>query len=115
MLQLDSPMALIGSNNIKRKDLNELWHRRMRHLHHGALKILREIVTSVPKLGTKHDDVCRGCMLGKYAKSTFPRSDNKADGMLGLIHSDICGPMSTRALSGTEYFVTFINDHSRKT
>ena len=32
-----------------------------------------------------------------------------------MIHSDIYGPMSTRALSGAEYFVTFIDDHSRKT
>ena len=35
--------------------------------------------------------------------------------MLGIIHSDICGAMSTRALSGAKYFVTFIDDHSRKT
>ena len=35
--------------------------------------------------------------------------------VLDLIHSDICRPMSTRALSDTEYFVTFIDDHSRKT
>ena len=34
--------------------------------------------------------------------------------MLGLIHSDIFGPLSTRALSGAKYFVTFIDDHSRK-
>ena len=72
-------------------------------------------VTGVPELGAKHDDVCRGCILGKYAKETFPRSDNKADGMLGLIHSDICGLMSTRALSGAEYFITFIDYLSQKT
>lgn len=35
--------------------------------------------------------------------------------MLGLINSDICGPMSTRALIGDKYFITFIDDHSRKT
>ena len=29
-------------------------------------------------------------------------------------HLDICSPMSTRALSGGEYFVTFIDDHLRK-
>eukprot|EP00253_Pinus_taeda_P032579 PITA_32579 len=28
---------------------------------------------------------------------------------------DICEPMSTKALSGAEYFVTFIDDYSRKT
>lgn len=48
-------------------------------------------------------------------KETFLRSNNRANGMLGLIHSDICSLMSTRALSGAEYFVTFIDDHSRKT
>lgn len=35
--------------------------------------------------------------------------------MLRLIHSDICGLISTKALSGAEYFITFIDDHSRKT
>ena len=42
-------------------------------------------------------------------------SNNRAECVLGLIHSDICEPMSTRALSGGEYFVTFIDYHSRKT
>jgi hypothetical protein len=32
------------SNN----DLCELWHKRMAHLHHGSLRILREIVTGAP-------------------------------------------------------------------
>jgi len=77
--------------------------------------MLRETVTGVPKLGTEHDDVYRGCVLGKYAKAAFPKSDYKANGVLRLIHSDICGPMSTRALSNAEYFLTFIDDHSKKT
>eukprot|EP00253_Pinus_taeda_P008584 PITA_08584 len=51
----------------------------------------------------------------KYAKATFSRSNNRAECVLGLIHSDICDPMSIRALSGGEYFITFIDDHSRKT
>ena len=34
---------------------------------------------------------------------------------MDLIHSDICGPMSARALSGVEYLVTFIDDRSKKT
>lgn len=83
-LQLESPMTLIGSDGDKH--LNEQWHRRMRHLHHGALRILRKTVTGVPNLSTKRDDVCRGCALGKYPKATFPRSKNKAKSVLGLIH-----------------------------
>lgn len=106
-------MALIS--NSSGKEMDELWHRRMGHLHGGALRMLKEMVTGIPKLGTEHDDVCRGCVLGKYAKAIFPRSDKKVDGVLGLIHLDICGLISTRALSGAKYFVTFIDDHSRKT
>ncbi len=106
-------MALISNNGDK--DLNELWHRRMGHLHHGALRILRKTVTRVPDLSTERDNVCRGCVLGKYAKATFPRSKNRAKSVLGLIHWDICRQMSTKSLSGAKYFITFIDDHSRKT
>ena len=59
--------------------------------------------------------LCRGCVLGKYAKATYQKSSNRAKSVLGLIHSDICRPMSTNALSGAKYFVTSIDDHSRKT
>lgn len=65
-------MALIGSHG--GKDLNELWHIRMGHLHHGALRILRSTITGVSDLSTERDDVCRECALGKYAKATFPGS-----------------------------------------
>ena len=33
--------------------------------------------------------------------------------MLELIHSDVCGPMSTAARGGFQYFVTFTDDLSR--
>ena len=33
--------------------------------------------------------------------------------MLELVHSDVCGPMSTQARDGYEYFITFIDDYSR--
>lgn len=106
-------MALIGSNGDK--DLNELWHRRMGHLQHGALRIFRKTVSGVPELSTEWDDVCRGYALGKYAKVAFSRSSNRAKSVPGLIHSDICEPMCTKDLSGVEYFITFIDDHSKKT
>jgi hypothetical protein len=39
--------ALIHSTS-SNSDLCEIWHRRMAHLHHGALRVLREMVTGVP-------------------------------------------------------------------
>ena len=37
-LQFDTPKALMSNNNPR--DLGELWHRRMDHIHHEALKLL---------------------------------------------------------------------------
>ena len=33
--------------------------------------------------------------------------------MLELVHMDVCGPMSTQAKGGYEYFITFTDDYSR--
>ena len=96
-------------------ELCELWHRRMAHLHHPALRLLRSMVTGLPEFSTEQEDVCRGCALGKYTKTAFPSSDTRAAGVLDLIHSDICGPMPSRSLTGFEYYINFIDDYSRKT
>jgi hypothetical protein len=95
-------------------DLCDLWHRRMAHFHHGALRVLRDIVTGVPNFNTKHQELCKGCDLGKYTKTIFPSSDSRAVGILYLIHSDVCGPMSLALLTGFLYYVIFIDEFSRK-
>jgi hypothetical protein len=72
-------------------------------------------VIGLPHFSTVHHDVCKGCALGKYTKTTFQNSHSRSRGILDLIHSYICGHMSSVPLSGYEYYVTFIDDHSRKT
>jgi hypothetical protein len=59
--------------------------------------------------------VCKGCAQGKNIKNPFPKSDSKAEEILELIHSNVCGPMSSTSLSGYVYYVSFIDDYSRKT
>ena len=53
-------------------------------------------------------------MLGKNIKKAFPSSDNRDQGILDLVHSNVCGPMSSPSLSGCLYYVIFIDDYSRK-
>jgi hypothetical protein len=96
-------------------DLGDLWHRRMSHIHFGALGHLREAFTGFPKITTERHDPCKGCALCKYAWKPFPYSKHMSKGVLDLIHSDICGSMSVGSVSGSKYFLLFINDYSRKT
>jgi hypothetical protein len=58
--------------------------------------------------------LCKGCALGNYTKTSFPSSDSRAVGILDLIHSYVCGPMYLTSLSGSLYYVVFIDDFSRK-
>ena len=65
-------------------------------------------MTGVPEVSTEHDDVCKGCVLGKFVKASFPRSDTRSKGVLDLVHLDFCGPMSMKSLRGYEYYVTLL-------
>ena len=56
----------------------------------------------------------QGCVRGKNIKNPFPKSETKTKGTLELIHSDACGPMPSTSLSDFEYYVTFIDDYSKK-
>ena len=53
-------MSSVSDGTNDNEDLCEMWHRRMGHLHHGALRILCEIAIGVPKFSIEHDEVCHG-------------------------------------------------------
>ena len=46
-------------------------------------------------------------------KSPFTKKDERASKILGLIHSDIYGPMNISIRGGYTYFITFVDDLSR--
>jgi hypothetical protein len=102
---LFQPVRALIHTTSSSSDLCELWHRRMAHLHHGALRVLREMVTGVLDFSSEYHELCKGCALGKYTKTAFPCSDSRATGILDLIHSDVCGPMSSTSLTGSLYYV----------
>ena len=73
-------MALSSSTDSRAScsELCEIWHRRMGHMYHGALRTLREITIGVLDFSTDHIDTCRGCIMGKFSKSPFPSNDNRS-------------------------------------
>ena len=74
-----------------------------RLVNDGPLKELK--VTPLP--------ICESCFEGKMTKRSFSWKGNRANDLLELIHSDICGPFNIQARGDYEYFVTFIDDYSR--
>jgi hypothetical protein len=54
-------------------------------------------------------------MLGKHAKVSFPSNKHRSKEILDLVHSYVCGLMSVASISGSMYYVSFIDDFSRKT
>ena len=93
----------------------ELWHKRFGHLNYRALPSLPKMVTSLPSLSLVHDSLCNGCALGKNVKKTYSNSSRRSKGILDLVHSNLCGPMTVPSLSGCLYYVIFIDDYSLKT
>ena len=57
--------------------------------------------------------VCEPCLEGKMTLRPFKAIGYRAKEVLDLVHTDLCGPMSTSARGGYEYFITFIDDYSR--
>ena len=57
---------------------------------------------------------CEACVDGKHHRCKFPTSGgSRSKEPLGLVHSDVCGKMSAKSLSGAEYFLTFIDNTTR--
>ena len=43
----------------------------------------------------------------------FPSTGHRAAAPLDLIHTDLCGPLSTSTPEGWRYWIVFIDDHTR--
>ena len=89
------------------------WHSRLGHMSRKAMETLSRL-GCLPKLCFSDFNFCEHCMYGKQTCTSRNVSFEKERQPLELIHSDICGPMPTRSLGGSQYFVTFIDDAIRK-
>ncbi|GJU94000.1 retrotransposon protein, putative, ty1-copia subclass [Tanacetum coccineum] len=56
---------------------------------------------------------CVPCMSGKMARKPYTHQVERAKDLLGLIHTDVCGPFKITSRQGANYFVTFTDDFSR--
>ena len=89
------------------------WHEILGHLNYGKMQMLSKMVHGLQSISfTK--GVYEGCVNGKHQEIFDKDKSWHAKEPLKLIHSDICGPLETPSSSHAVYFLTFIDDYSRK-
>ena len=72
------------------------------------------MVKGMPSFNIENDSICWRCALGKNIKNTFSNNHTISKGILYLVHSYVCSPISSSSLSGYLYYVLFIDDFSYK-
>ena len=96
----------------------DIWHKRIGHVNvQRWMKSMQttNLVDGLPKF--KVDGmykVCEACQLGKQSRHAFPHDKHVSMRPLDVIHSDVWGPSKTATISGCRFYVTFIDDHTRK-
>ena len=95
------------------QDDTHLWHMRLRHMsEHG----MRELQKRNLLVGVKSCklDFCKYCIMGKQCRIRFKTTTHKTKGILDYVHSDIWGLVQVVSKGGAWYFMSFIDDYSRK-
>jgi hypothetical protein len=96
------------------KEDPNLWHQRFGHMSSQGLKCMQSR-GKLPGLKSVEVDFCESCILGKQKRVSFKKAGRApAKEKLELVHTDVWGPASVSSIGGKQYFVTFIDDHSRK-
>ena len=104
----------IPSKCLKIDNVSEsyLWHCRLGHVNKNRIdRLIKECVLEINIYESL--PTCESCVLDKMTKSPFKEKDERASDVLGLKHTDVCGPMHISARGGYYYFITLTDDLSR--
>jgi hypothetical protein len=98
---LDLEDKFVCNINTKWAQLNDLnptfiWHYRLDHINEKHIERLHKdgLLSS---FDFESFDMCKSCLLGKMTKVPFTGQSERASDLLGLVHSDVCGLMSSVA------------------
>lgn len=95
----------------------DIWHCRFGHINTTSIRKLAEqnLVYGLNNSSVEENQ-CEACCTSKAVKAICKHQyGRKTNSILELIHSDVCGPMPVESWGGSKYFLTFVDDFSRKT
>uniref|UniRef100_W8AUM1 Retrovirus-related Pol polyprotein from transposon TNT 1-94 n=1 Tax=Ceratitis capitata TaxID=7213 RepID=W8AUM1_CERCA len=90
------------------------WHNRFGHLNFGSLRELsnKKMVFGL-SVNVPAGVNCALCMSSKCSQRPYSSSKNKAADVLGVVHTDVCGPVNIESIGGSRYFLIFVDDRTR--
>src|SRR5208337_4474849 len=91
-------------------------HRKLAYLSPSAFTMLSKHITGLPLL-PKNDPTfdCSPCTKAKMVRTIPKLYTLKASTPYELVHLDVCGPFSTKTLTGSQYFILLLDDCSHAT
>ena len=93
--------------------VSSLWHGRIGHLSKVGITHLSR-TGYIPKLSFSDHHFCEHCQYGKKVAASHPTSTPRESSPLDLVHSNVYGPMPHQSIGDASYFVSFIDDSTRK-
>ena len=82
-----------------------MWHQRLGHPSESRLNdiVQKELVAGIKLPKVSKFSFCHGCVEGKMSRKPFKTGiseSGRSTRKLEIVHSDVCGPMSTESLGG---------------
>ncbi|GJY44670.1 retrotransposon protein, putative, ty1-copia subclass [Tanacetum coccineum] len=109
----DSSMYVVSNKRAKLNlDSALLWHCNLRDISKKRIEKLQHDGL-LDSTDIKSFKKCVSCMSGKMARKPYSHQMESAKDLLGLMHTDVCGPFKIMSRQGAYYFVTFTDDFSR--
>ncbi|GKD44431.1 retrotransposon protein, putative, ty1-copia subclass [Tanacetum coccineum] len=93
-------------------DSTYLWHCRLAHISKKCIEKLQQ-EGLLKSTDDESFDQCVSCLSGKMTRKSFPHRPERATDLLGIIHTNVCGPLRHVSRQGANYFFTFTDDYSR--
>ncbi|GJW90600.1 retrovirus-related pol polyprotein from transposon TNT 1-94 [Tanacetum coccineum] len=95
----------------EKNSLAQVWHKRLGHISEAGLQVLQGLFgkKSLGKLG-----FCENCVLGKSHRVSFGVGRHTTQGVIDYVHSDLWGPSQVESLGGKRYFLSIVDDYSRR-
>ena len=86
-----------------------------KQMGHPSFSLLKELYPSLFKDVIFEHLLCESCQLGQMKRNTYQITNKRCIKPFSLIHCDIWGPAPTEDLYGYQWFLIFVDDHSRFT